>query len=216
MNIVISIIIFLGLFISVDWLKKKFAVKGEYSRKIVHIFSGIVILFLSFFILSRNEIIILTIVFAVLLYISKTKNFFHSIHEVERKTYGEITFPLGVLLVALYALPNSLLLYFYGVSIMSFADGFGGLIGYRWGKQKIHSKLNKSWLGSITFFSVCLLITIIVLLMYNNYNIDMILLIAIIISLLLSFIEFLLVQGFDNLLLPISAAILLNYLMILI
>jgi dolichol kinase len=204
MNLILVSLAFLILFVLLEILKNKTHIQNEYTRKIAHVISGAIVYFLPYW-LDRNEIVGLAFFFTLFLLVTRHLGFFSSIHKVERKTLGEVYFPLGVGLLALYSLPDNLVGFQFGILILALADTASGIIGSLLGKHKL--LYNKSWEGALAFFIASFLIYIIFILIPGNGSIYS----GLVISLILTIIESALARGFDNLLLPIAAAFLLNF-----
>jgi len=136
LKLAIIVTIFLLIFIFVEGLQRKFDLKFETSRKLAHISSGIIVFFFPYY-LSVSEIIALSAVFAVSLIISKFFNILPSIHKVERRTFGEIFFPLGIGICAFYFLPDEPLSFQFGIMVLTFSDSLAALVGEKFGRHKV-------------------------------------------------------------------------------
>lgn len=200
MKVIIAAIFYSIFFLLVELISRKSKLSKELSRKIVHIFSGTSVAFLPFA-MTLTEIIYLSLLFIPIMYFSKKINFFSSIHQVKRITYGEVYFPLGILLTAFLFPQRSI--YMYGILIMAISDGLASLVGQKYGKKK-YKIVNsyKSYVGSITFFVTAVLIG---LLFTKSF------LLVILLSGVLMIIEAVISGGLDNLILPIIGSGLLMY-----
>ena len=204
MNLIFFIIVFIVLFVLLEIVKKISNIPCEYSRKIAHIFSAVVIVFLPYF-LDKVQLIFLAVFFIILLLISKKAQILKSIHSVERKTWGEIFLPAGSIIAALLFLPANLAAFQFGILVMGISDGLGGIIGLQLGKHQITWLRNgKTWEGTLTFF----IITFALFILYFTSP----MLGGLVIAFLLTLLEAVLNRGLDNLLIPIVA----GYLIILI
>lgn len=206
MNFVFVTIYFLFLFSFVEILSRKYKPKSELSRKFIHIVSGVAVAGLPL-ILTFREIQFLSALFILFMIISKNINIYKSIHSVERKTLGEIYFPISVLLLATF-FPNTFI-FSYGLLVMAFSDGFASLFGQKFGIKKYKIISEKSFIGSYVFFVTTFIITFLLLqlLSFNAYDVF---LISLIFSIILTFCEAVLGFGIDNLIIPLLAAILMN------
>ncbi len=197
---IILVLLFYGLLFGIFELTiNKYKVSKELSRKLIHIISGIFAAFLPY-IITFHQIIILSIVFTIFMFISKRFKILSAIHEVQRKTYGEVYFPLTVLITALL-FPNKLL-FTYGLLILAISDGFATIIGQKYGNKiyKITSA-NKSYIGSLTFF-ICSFFLGIILVLLNGNDFSTSFTISFILSIILTLVEGGLSYGLDNLILP--------------
>jgi phytol kinase len=203
LKLAIIVTIFLLIFIFVEGLQRKFDLKFETSRKLAHISSGIIVFFFPYY-LSVSEIIALSAVFAVSLIISKFFNILPSIHKVERRTFGEIFFPLGIGICAFYFLPDEPLSFQFGIMVLTFSDSLAALVGEKFGRHKVvifnHTKTLE---GSMTFYASTV---VLMLIMAPNLNMST-LLIILLYAMLLSGLELILTLGLDNLLLPVISAL---------
>ena len=136
MNVFLAIIVFIILLVVVEMAKKIFSFSGEISRKIAHVTSAAIIFFLPYY-LSQWQIVFLAAFFVIILIFSKRLNLLTSIHQVARKTWGEILLPAGTGVAALLFLPNHLAAFQFGILVMGISDGLGGIIGLRFGRNKI-------------------------------------------------------------------------------
>ncbi len=202
MKLIITISIFLILFGLVETLQKLSKIKHALTRKIAHMFSGIIVFFLPYF-LSSKEIIILGLVFSALLGISKYLDLLPSIHKIDRKTLGEVYYPLGIATSAFFFLPNDVLAFQFGVLVLAFSDSLAGIVGDALGKHRISLlKNNKSLEGSSIFFLTTLLISIFISLKLKTAHLEPLL----VVSTLITLVELVLLFGLDNLLLPVVSS----------
>ena len=144
-------------------------------------------------------------------------NVYRGVHSIERKTLGELYFPIGVALSAFIFLPASaptlvsgqanIVLFQFGVLVMGFADAMAAIIGVHYGKHKFaFTRDKKSVEGSSAF----LITTFLILLLFNFFSIKVRLSGFLILPIVLSFLELILSFGLDNLILPIVASFLLG------
>jgi len=125
---------------------------------------------------------------------------------VERKTFGEVFLPLGVILCATFFVPKNILAFQFGILIMGISDALASLFGERFGKHIIKVFGHKKSIeGSLAFF----ISSVIIVLFFTQrlgYQI-------VLIPLILTLIEFFSVLGLDNLILPIAGAFLFQLLL---
>lgn len=203
MKVILVAIAYSLFFVAVEIIAKKSKLKKETSRKLVHILSGTTAAFMPF-ILSFREIVYLSILFIPVMLASKKANVFSSIHEVKRNTYGEVYFPVAILVTALMFPEKPL--YIYGILVMALGDGLASIIGQRYGKQKF-SILGgqKSYVGSATFFLITMFIGLAVLVIFGISALPAIVF-SISMAAILTAVEACLSYGLDNLVLPPLAA----------
>ncbi|MBI1305164.1 MAG: phosphatidate cytidylyltransferase [Bacteroidetes bacterium] len=163
-NIVHTLILgglYLALFAIAELLYHKLKVTAEHTRKIVHVFSGLIALSFPVFIDSIPLVGVLCGGFLLILIWSMRFDKLHSIHKVDRKTYGSILFPIVVF--ACYIIANQLedRLYFYmPLIILAVCDPLAALVGKKFpiGKFSIGGSV-KTVMGSAVFILSAFLIT---------------------------------------------------------
>ncbi len=193
--IVLSLAVLFVLSVAlIEYLFRNKNVRKESIRIIIRIFTG---LFFIFLYLNFNISYFVLIVFVSLfiMIFSFTFNIFTSIHSVERKTYGEIFFPLGVLITLWISYPFSSI-FLSSLLILTFADSLAVIPGFLKKSQK------KTILGSLVFFITSFIILTLIFQSIDIY-------ITVIISLILTFVEFISIYGLDDLFIPTIASILL-------
>ncbi len=193
---------FLALFVAVEIMQRIFKIQSEYTRKIAHVCSGFLV-YLFPLVLSRNDIILLGLVFFVFLSITKAFGLLSSIHRVERRTLGELFFPLGIAVSAFLFVPQDNAAFQFGALVLGVSDAAGGFIGGLIGKHKIKFfGKKKSWEGAAAVFFSTFIIGFLATKGQASFLANAIT------ALLLTFIELILAFGLDNLLLPIVAGLL--------
>ncbi len=199
---------FLVLFVVVEVITRKAKLNKELSRKIVHVISGVAVALLPLY-LSFYQISVVGLLFIPVLLLSKKKNIFSSIHHVKRQTNGEVYFPIAIVLTAI--LFQQRYLFTYGILIMALGDGFASIIGQKFGK-KTYSLFGskKSYIGSLTFLIISFSIGIIVLNHQTYISGIEVVIISLVCSLILTFVEGCLSYGLDNLVIAPLAALLIE------
>jgi len=185
-KIIITTVFFLFFYGFLEVFKQKFKVKSEITRKLAHLLSGAFAVLFSFF-LNKTEFIFVTSLFFVFFLIAYNKKLLKSINISSRKTYGEIVYPLGliVLTVGLYHLKKQFII---GVLILAIPDTIAGCVGFKLRKK------SKSLAGSLAYF-----FTTLILLLFN-LNLAS----SILFAFILALIEFISPFGLDNLSIPIA------------
>lgn len=178
------VISYLLLFAFVEVFKRKLEPHTEITRKLIHIGAGGLSIYWSD-IISKNEFLILTSIFLGLFLFANKIKIFKSLYKLERKTYGDITFILGLLLLAVFFFDNRGI-FTLGVLLLMWPDALAGLSNYYFKNSHtdvIHVNI---------YFVVALLITIFSLPFYQ----------AIIISLVVTLTEYFSPYGTDNITVP--------------
>ena len=206
----IACLLFIAVFTSVEMMSRHINwVTGDVSRKTIHLVSGLMASWLPS-ILNMAQIRLLGIVFVVLMLISKYANLFPSIHGVRRHTYGEVYFPLAVSLTALL-FPAAM--YSYAMIVLAISDSAAAIVGGRYGTLVYSVGSNsKSHLGSSVFWLSCLVITLAGMHYLPITGNLAPLPTSLIIATTVTFVEAIANSGFDNLLIPLTAASILTLL----
>ena len=203
----ILIYIFIIFFISIIY--KRFNPNNkETLRKIIHIGIGPLIPLAKFLGIDQISALYFTGLVSLLTFINYQSKLFPTIEDVDRKSYGTLFYCLSLfILIYLYwnKDPTSLMAGFF---IMTFGDGFAGLIGKNFqSKSWFFLNQKKSFFGTITMFITSLII-IFGLSYFKKYSLSInIITIAFISTVIEQFSIF----GIDNLIVPISAAFCFNY-----
>ena len=177
----------------------------ELLRKIIHIGMGPLIPLAKFLNIDQTSALYFTGLISLLTYQSKL---FPTIEDIERKSYGTLFYCLSLfILIFLYwnKDPTALVAGFF---IMTFGDGFAGLIGKNFqSKSWIVLNQQKSLFGTLTMF-ITSLIVVFGFSYLQGYSLNLnIFTIALISTILEQFSIF----GIDNFIVPISAAFCFNY-----
>jgi phytol kinase len=189
------------LIVGVELSKRAFSLSTNLTRKIAHIGGSLIACATPIF-LSKEIIVSLCLLFAILIFLSRSTKYLSSIHAVDRKTYGDVFLPLGEALAAMVFLPHNVAAFQFGVLVMGISDAMAGIVGERYGTHPLHFfRSNKTLEGAATFF-VC---TLFISLFFSSRLSGLLFPVA----LLLTLLELGLIYGLDNLVLPISAGFLL-------
>lgn len=201
LGLIVSVLyIFLILFISTK-IKK-----SELSRKIVHIgVSNWWIIVMIFF----DNVYLASIVptlFVILNYISYKKSIFSSIEREGEKSLGTVYYAISclVLTILTFTYFKSKLYAGIGILVMGYGDGLAAVMGQKIKfPQYMIFKQKKTIAGSLTMFIVSFIVISILTLIYNQFSLLNILIVASISTIL----EALSIWGTDNLTVPILTSI---------
>jgi len=192
---------------------KRAHIYDELARKFVHITSGVFIAFLPFWV-DYAWIMVLAVGFVIANIINRYTNYFHAIHAVKRRSWGDVLFGVGVFIIA-YFQPSPWI-FTAAILQVSLADGLAAVAGVTYGRKHGRYYLfgqPKSVIGSAIFLITSIIITLGIILI-DNYYADPVALIPFIIMLplLLVCVENLAVYGSDNVFLPIVTLLALSLL----
>jgi len=155
--------LFALLFGVVEVIKRSTPISGTVTRKILHVSTALVSTALPSH-LAPSWIIVLAVIFGLVLTASKLGSVLTSIHNVPRKTWGEVLFPLGIGLAAwlVYCAPFLDLDAELAASSLRFGLLTLGIldVAAEWGGQIPSPKLwfGKSVAGSLSFFAAGLVL----------------------------------------------------------
>lgn len=125
--------------------------KGEYSRKFVHILVGIFAAFWPW-LLTWRQVQVLSIGLLIGVVINRLRVLMHYNVGIKRRTYGDFFFAIGIGLSALIT-TNKI---FFAVAIlnMAVADGLAAIVGKRWGGRSPYRVFGytKTIAGTMTFW----------------------------------------------------------------
>jgi len=203
------------LVLSASFLRKKETLSPELARKLVHIFmGGICISFPWVFeqTVSVQLLALLAVVSLLLLRSSKLKSSAGSaLFSVKRTSIGELLFPIAV--AWLFTLgKDKPLLYLISLLMLTFADAFGALVGTKYGKRRYQTlEGSKTIEGSLTFFIISFLCCIIPLHFFSDYSFSHLLILALTVSFIATYLEGLASHGLDNILIPIAVYLILDF-----
>jgi dolichol kinase len=206
MKVLIASIAFSLFYICTEVITRRESLHAEISRKLVHILSGVAVAFLPL-VMSFHEIAILGLVFIPIMLISKKLNLLTAVHNVKRKTNGEIYFPLAVTILAV-VFPK-LLPFMFGMLVMGISDGLASIAGgyLKWHTYRCFGA-SKTMSGSLVFFASSLIIGVILLQSISDLTILLTIIYSTCCAIILTITEAILSRGIDNLVLPVVAAVL--------
>ncbi len=206
--ILIIAILFIALLI-IKLIERKAKINGELKRKLFHITMGLTMLTLPYIFNSSLSVAILGVIAIIILYILKNTNLKKSLgtvlYEVERNSLGEIFFVIAVFLI-FYLSKGDKILFSIPILILTFADSTAALIGKNYAKKNL-AELNeddKSIEGSLSFFIVAFIMTLVPILLFTGVGREETLIISTIIGFNVAMIEMISHTGNDNLLIPLT------------
>lgn len=208
-EIVSSLIVLLlygAIFAGAEIAHRRLHLDPEVTRKITHVAGGILALFLPYFFQSPWTVVILGVLFFVALILTKRTAAIRSVHDVERRTNGEIYFPLALALTYLAAHQTDTF-HFYPVAILSLAlgDTAAWLVGRRYGKH--HYQMfgdNKSIEGSIGMAFTCTIIVLVAMFIHDSHMAARAMVLAPFVGMLAAVLEAISPRGTDNLTVPLG------------
>jgi phytol kinase len=188
-------------------LAKVFQLSGEDTRKFVHLIMGVASLSFPWLFSSALPIVsLLLIVSLSLIGLRKMPDspIKRVLFGVERRSLGEIFFPVAVTIIFILAGANHSF-YVIPIAILAVADSLAALVGTRVGLRKYRCMDgSKTVEGSLTFFAVAFLCAFIVLSMTPLQFHGQRLIVSLILALVATTSEGMSFRGLDNLLVPLA------------
>jgi phytol kinase len=148
-TVILVSVVYAVLFLIGEIAARRLRISTEITRTAIHALAGLFAVATAFLV-TRDELILLSVLFTAGLAISKKLALLTSIHRVPRATWGELWFPIGVGVAAWLYLPGRVDFYTLAVLIMALCDPLANLLGSHFSGPKF--MFGKSMLGSSTFF----------------------------------------------------------------
>lgn len=204
-EVVVACAGFLAILTGAEIVHRRWGMVPDHTRRGAHITSGICAAALPL-VLTLQQIATVAAMMTVALALSRAFRVFRSVHDVPRRTWGEVFFPLGLFLLAVMSSSTST--YVFGSLVLALGDGSAGLIGDRWGRTTLEVGLaSKSVQGTIAMLSISASLAIGGLAAEGLAPI-LAFEAGLLIAILLTTVEAVLPMGTDNLALPLTAGFL--------
>ncbi|MEI7682755.1 MAG: hypothetical protein WCJ24_00445 [Candidatus Saccharibacteria bacterium] len=189
------------------WRKK--VIKGENARKFVHILVGTFVAFWPYF-MSWQQIQFMSLAFLVVVVISMQKHIFHAVHAVNRQTWGEFFFPIGVGISAL--IMPAPIVFSAAILHLSVADGLAAVIGKKYGKNHQYKigNYSKTLAGTLAFFLTSLIIVYITVILSGSQITLALVPLLICLPLAATAVENIAIAGTDNIFVPLLIIVVLQ------
>jgi phytol kinase len=214
LGIALELALLASLMAGLTLYQRWYPLSPETSRKLFHIGGGLTTLTFPWVFTSSWPIILLALItipsLLALKYIRSFKgNLGTILYRIDRKSFGEIYFPLSVCLLFVIVGTHPLL-FIIPVLILTLADPMAAIIGGYYGRLRyLTIKGQKSIEGSAAFFLVAFFCVHIPLLLFTDTGRVEDVLIATLVALLVMLVEAVSWNGLDNLLIPLSSYFLL-------
>jgi phytol kinase len=218
-QVIITVIFLVGIFLLLlfnEMVYKRLGITGEFTRKFAHMTGTLSTISFPYLYSDHWYVLFLAIIFFILLFVSKrSRRHLRSIHDINRNSIGSYLLPIAIYLTFLVSFKlESKLLFILPMLVLAICDPMAGILGINITTHNhqiviFKKKLQKTWLGSLSFFISCFLISIIALYLYNlSFNLQTFYL-AIIIAFVGTLAEMFSWKGSDNLFVPMSVMIVL-------
>jgi phytol kinase len=208
-EIIFSLLVLGGLMALNDWLWRKKILRGEFARKFVHITTGVFTATWPFF-MEWRQIQVIWLLGVTFIVLGRKYKIFRSVHEIERLSWGDVVGPFTLGALTLFE-PHKAV--FSAVVLhVAIADGLAAIIGVRYGKGNQYKIMGatKSIAGSSAFFVSSVLINLVLYFLsgldFGPHGLVTLLLL----SVGATMVENIATRGFDNVLVPVYALIMLE------
>jgi len=181
---------------------RRLGVSPDATRGVEHIAAGVFSACLPRF-LTFPQIAATCVILTGVVAFSARFHVFRGIHDVTRRTWGELLFPVGLLALAILVPRDPC--FVYGALVLGVSDGLAGLLGARFGRAGAHGQRRRSSaVGTASCFLSSALIGVGVLI---NQGVSILegLAASVVAAALLTAIEASLSGGLDDLVLPTAA-----------
>lgn len=194
-----------------EYAGRKKYISLEFSRKLLHIVSGILIAYIPFIVDNFLLVVAVGSLFTVSNYFLIRKRILRGIDNRTKRNYGIVYYPVAFLIVVLLFWNMNKFIISISFLVFSLSDAFAGLFGSL-SKNKIYTNITaepKTFNGLIVFILSSFLILIVLYFTlwdkfnFLSYPFGVFLFFALIISLVGGITEVLSTFGSDNLFLPI-------------
>ena len=200
-----------------EFAKSYFHVPSENIRRIIHFLTGIYVVLSPYFFDRPFWIYILALAFSLGNLVAIQQNWFKSMHDIARKSYGTALFPLALAAALLLTHSHDLLasrayMFQVGFLILAIADPLASWVG-----TSIHNPTRfkilhttKSVQGTAAFFIAAFLSAFMGLHLWTSGGSFYILQVALLLAIITTLTELLGGKGWDNFFIVISSITLLN------
>jgi phytol kinase len=201
---------FLLLLLVAEFWQRRGAPPVEWTRKLVHIGGGLLAAGLPWMIASPWSAVGLCLLFVTVVRGARPLGLLRSIHGIERRSAGDLSFILGALLLFLMGRGQPLY-YLTSILVLTLADSLAALYGSAHGRRGyVVGSERRSLEGSAVFLLIGFSIIGLSLLLMTDQERGAAVLLSAHLALLLTCLEAVSPRGSDNLLLPLAGYFLLG------
>lgn len=204
------------LIATAELMRRKMHSSQEFTRKFVHIATGILVAITPFVLTSKWPMIILGVLFAGVDYFAVKLGWLKGMHHTRRRSYGTVYYPLSFVILVLLLWDHHRLVFVCAMLIMAIADAAAAIVGENVKNPRVFhvGGDNKSLQGSATMFlSSLLIVSSCLLLGQHDQSLVQSIWFAAVVALFATACEAVSFQGSDNLTVPLGSALVLHYLL---
>ncbi len=197
-------IIFPIIFICGEIVRRKLPTRPELSRKVVHFGGGMAALSFPFVLRSPYTVLLLALLFAAIILLTKRMGLLKSVHGIDRQSSGAVYFPIAITLLFFLGHDRQV---FYLISILTLtiSDSLAALVGTQYGVITYEvEEGRKSLEGSLAFFFITFLCVHLPLLLLTDFGRMESVLLALVIAILVAGFEAISLKGSDNIFVPLG------------
>ncbi|MFA5833986.1 MAG: DUF92 domain-containing protein [Bacteroidota bacterium] len=211
----LAIVFFLVVLLiaAAELIRRLFNGDSEFTRKFVHIISGILMMCAPYVFYSGIPAVTIAGIMVIGTFLSIRFDFLKSIHGTDRTSYGTMYHPLSFLVLVLLFWDISPMILSISVLILAIPDALAAIIG-----QNVRTRhflsigANKKTVeGSITMFLSTVASILLGFYFFNVTAETSIIIIAVVTSLFATGWELISFKGLDNFTVPLSTAFILHY-----
>ncbi len=210
--------LFLGvlllLILSAELLRHRLHGTQEFSRKFVHMLTGILVAFVPFFVQTPWPLLVIGVAFAAFNYVAVKRGWLQAMHDMHRKTYGTVFYPIAFTLLVLLLWHSHKPILITAMLLLAIGDALAAIVGenirrprlYHFGQDK------KSLQGTAAMFLSSLMIVVLALYITRpDLTTAHIFWYGALVAVFATACEAVSFQGSDNLTVPLGAALVLHY-----
>ncbi|MFW6371787.1 MAG: phosphatidate cytidylyltransferase, partial [Bacteroidota bacterium] len=211
----IFLVAIISLLVFTELIYRRLGLKGEVTRKIAHFTATLSTITFPYLFNDHWYVLALAAFFFIVLFVSRHGTQLKSIHDITRKSVGSYLLPIAIYLTFYISYKmNSSFHFILPILILAISDPAAGIMGIN---MKIYNHrirlfghtLNKTILGSATFFVSSFMISVIAL-YFNRVVFDLkTFWLALGIALVSTLVEMFSWKGSDNLFIPLSVILML-------
>lgn len=196
---------------------RRLGITGEFTRKFAHMTGTLSTILFPYIFNDHWYVFFLALTFFILLFISRNSSYLRSIHDISRPSMGSYLLPAAIYLTFLIAFhQQNRMLFILPMLILAICDPLAGMLGINITTHNhqiriFSKKLNKTWLGSVSFFISSFLISTVALYLHHTYFNLQIFSLALAIAIIGTLAEMFSWKGSDNLFVPLSVLVVLYY-----
>ncbi len=200
-----------------DALLKKLNVHPHTTRRLVHMFVGILVCVTPFIFTSEKPVLLVAFLFTVMNFAALKYDLIKSIHETDRVSYGTVYFPISFFILVCWFWHKDLAILQTAMLIMALGDPVASWVGESRKKPLIFKVLTekKSLQGSLAMFIVSFIVAVISMKVFRTLFDDPItwtraIAFGFFVALFSAGAETISHKGTDNLMVPLGAGVILD------